>query len=155
METAEPVLRPATDAELPQLLALLPQLTSDLHKAATVPPLDRARAILDEQRRHGDIVVVVAEDAANATLVGSCTIVIVPNLTYGGRPWAMIENVVVASGWRGRGIGTRLLDYVCDLARQHDCYKVQLISGAKDEQVAFYRRNGLDDARSRGFKKYL
>ena len=81
-------------------------------------------------------------------------VVIVPNFTY-GRPWAIIENVVIAAEYQNRGIGTAMMEYAFDLARDHGCYKVQLLSGQVEEQIRFYRRLGMDDEHCRGFKKWF
>src|SRR5512132_4075074 len=41
--------------------------------------------------------------------VGTTDLLIAPNLTHGGAPWAIVENVVVDPAWRGRGVGRALL----------------------------------------------
>ncbi len=149
-------LRLARPTDLAQLLALLPALTSRPQSpGAAVPSLAVAEQIFDQMQRQGNVFVAVAARDEGDGLLGSCTLVVVPNLTYGGRPWAALENVVVAPACRGAGIGTRLVAFACDLARRHGCYKVQLVSGPHEEQRRFYRRLGFDDARGRGFKYYL
>jgi len=47
-------------------------------------------------QRHGNVRLVLARRAATGAVVGSCMVVIVPNRTY-RRPWAIIENVVIAA----------------------------------------------------------
>ena len=42
--------------------------------------------------------------------ISTCTLVVVPNLTRGGLPYALIENVVTHAGHRGRGYGKAVLD---------------------------------------------
>lgn len=151
-------LRLAQPDDIVGLLTLLPHLSSrPTSDAAAVPPLADARRIFERMQRQGNIFVIVAtvEDEEATSLVGTCTLVVVPNFTHGGRPWTIIENVVVAAMARGRGFGALLLEYAFDLARRHDCYKVQLVSGPKEEQHRFYRRLGFDNQRCRGFKKLL
>jgi GNAT superfamily N-acetyltransferase len=153
MESHGIVIRSATREDVAELLTVLPQLTSDPQRpAAAMPSLAEALAIFDRQQQHGNVLVLVATAGADGPIIGSCTLVIVPNFTYGGRPWAIAENVVIVAAYRGRGIGTRLMEYACDLCRHHGCYKLQLISGPKPEQVRFYRDLGFDDQHSRGFK---
>ena len=43
-------------------------------------------------------------------VVACLTLVVVPNLSRGARPYAMIENVVTDAAHRGQRVGRRLLD---------------------------------------------
>ena len=86
---------------------------------------------------------IVAED--KDILVGSCYLNVIPNMTRGGRPYAIIENVITDSAHRKRGIGKALIDRALDMAWQQNCYKVMLMSGRKQAAVhAFYRQCGFD-----------
>ena len=79
----------------------------------------------------------------------------VPNLTHGCEPWAIVENVIVASAARRTGVGRALLGHLIELARKAGCYKLQLVSGKhRAEAHEFYRSMGLD-AVAEGFKIYL
>ena len=66
---------------------------------------------------------IVTQENLTEAIVGVLTIVIVPNLTYGGRPWSMIESVVVRQEWRRKGIGKKLMDFAIDLAEDNHCSK--------------------------------
>jgi hypothetical protein len=48
---------------------------------------------------YGNVFIVVAE--SDHEVVGALTMAVVPSFTYEGRPWAIIENVVVAREQRG------------------------------------------------------
>ena len=86
---------------------------------------------------------IVAED--KGVLMGSCYLNVIPNITRGGRPYAVIENVITDSTHRKRGIGKALIDRAIEMAWQHNCYKVMLMSGRKQEAVdAFYKQCGFD-----------
>ena len=112
--------------------------------------------IFNRIQEHGNIFIIVAIDGkAEGQIVGALTIVVVPNLTYGGRPWAVIENVVVDRNYRGQGIGSLMMEQAFQMAKELGCYKVQVVSGAKDEQIRFYRQVGMDDQKCHGYKKYL
>jgi GNAT superfamily N-acetyltransferase len=76
------------------------------------------------------------------TLVATRTLTIVPNLTRGARPYAVIENVVTHSAHRRRGFGRSVMRMALHAAWDHDCYKVMLASGRADA-VAFYESVGL------------
>lgn len=74
----------------------------------------------------------------------TCTLVIVPNLTRGARPYGLIENVVTDVGQRGRGLARALLKAAIATAWQQGCYKVMLMTGRSDEAtLRFYERSGF------------
>ncbi|QEQ95303.1 GNAT family N-acetyltransferase [Neptunomonas concharum] len=77
-------------------------------------------------------------------LVGTCTINICPNLSWSGRPYAIIENVVVTSTERNRGIGKALLAFAKKYCQEYGCYKVALMTGSqKPETLHFYESAGF------------
>ena len=77
-------------------------------------------------------------------LLGTCTVNVCPNLSWSGRPYAIIENVIVAEGHRGQGIGKAVLQYATDFARRAGCYKVALMTGSKDPAIhRFYGSAGF------------
>lgn len=88
-----------------------------------------------------------------ARIVASCTLVVVPNLTRGGKPYGLIENVVTHGDFRNRGFGRKLPDAASDAAWLADCYKVMLMTGSKrPETIRFYLRNGFEQSKT-GFQK--
>ncbi len=88
-----------------------------------------------------------------AAIVVTCTLIIIPNLTRGGAPYALIENVVTHADHRGKGYGKLILDVACDRAWQHNCYKVMLSTGStKPSVLGFYERAGFEQSRT-GFQK--
>ncbi len=76
--------------------------------------------------------------------IATCTLVVIPNLTRGCAPYALIENVVTDNGHRGIGYGGELLSAAIDLAWQAKCYKVMLMSGQANRKAhRFYERLGF------------
>ena len=135
----------------PDELASLLELYGHLH-AADVPLPDAAtvQAVWQEMLRDPRLRCLVAEDAGR--LVASCTLVIVPNLTRGARPYGLIENVVTHADYRRRGIATRLLRQALDMAWEAGCYKVMLLTGRKDEAtLRFYEQAGFQRDEKTGF----
>jgi GNAT superfamily N-acetyltransferase len=95
----------------------------------------------------------------DGAIVGTVTLVLVPNLTHGGKPWAQVENMVVEEGRRGTGVGRRFIEECLAVAREAGCYKVQLQSGNQRREGphdahAFYAHAGFQPS-SVGFRYYL
>ena len=89
-------------------------------------------------------------------IVSSCVCVIIPNLTRNVRPYAFIENVVTLSGFRGRGYATECLDYARNIAEQNNCYKMMLLTGAKDQKILdFYKRAGYNSEDKTAFIQWI
>ena len=63
--------------------------------------------------------------------------------------------MVVERPVRRHGIGRKLVTAAIDHAQEQGCYKVQLLSGTKPEQLAFYRAIGFGTANCTGHKLYL
>jgi GNAT superfamily N-acetyltransferase len=69
---------------------------------------------------------------------------VTPNMTRSASPYAVIENVVVDSGFRGRGFGKTLMAAVLGRAWDAGCYKATLTTGSQREAThAFYRACGF------------
>jgi len=85
-------------------------------------------------------------------LVASCTLIVIPNLTNGGKPYALIENVVTDALHRGQGYGTRLLRAAVAAAWEAGCYKVMLLTGSKQPStLKFYENAGFEQSKT-GFQ---
>lgn len=86
------------------------------------------------------------------TLVSSCILVIVPNLTRNARSYGLIENVVTHADYRRQGIGKRLMQHVLQFAWSQNCYKVMLMSDVKRKEAhQFYEQVGFSRDRKVGF----
>ena len=89
---------------------------------------------------------------AKGRLIGSCVLVVVPNLTRRARSFGVIENVVTHSSYRRQGIGTRMMRHALALAWERNCYKVMLLSGAgREEAHKFYENLGFRQDTKVGF----
>lgn len=76
----------------------------------------------------------------------ACTysIMIAPNLNHGGKPWAVVENVVVSKAWQGRGLGRTMMEHAIAQAINEGCYKLALSSNAKRVGAhVFYEKLGF------------
>ena len=145
------VIREATREDLPRIVSLLDQLGERPGQEDDSSPLDAAYGaafdeIASDQRQR---LLVVEADGA---LVGTLVLLVVPNLGHRGRPYAIVENVVVDAEARGTGFGERLMGYAIDEARRAGCYKITLASALRrDDAHRFYERLGFR-AGHKGFR---
>ncbi len=107
------------------------------------PPLADGRG--EEQWRrlltHPGTEVFVA-DAGDRPLA-AVTLHVLPNMTYGGAPYALIENVVTAADRRGQGLGEAVMAHAVERARLAGCYKVMLLTGRIRGAAGFYEKLGF------------
>lgn len=84
--------------------------------------------------------------------ISTCTLIVVPNLTRGGKPYSMIENVVTSSDHRRMGYGAEVLRVAIASAWDAGCYKVMLLTGSKDPStLRFYKNVGFEQSKT-GFQ---
>jgi GNAT superfamily N-acetyltransferase len=146
------LVRRASQADLDALLALYRELAGE---KGTARPADRSDAeavlakILADPGRELVVAVVDGEP------VGTADLLVVTNLTYGGRPWGIVENVVVAEAARRKGVGRALMQHLIALAREAGANKLQLLSGKqRTEAHELYRSVGMQ-ALAEGFRIYF
>lgn len=144
-------VRLATEADLPELIELLTQLSLDAPREDLGPPLPDSyrRAFAEIAADSRQRLLVVERDGR---IVGSATLVIVPNLSHQGRPYALAENVVVDESARGSGYGELLMRHAMEEARRAGCYKLVLTSNKqRTDAHRFYQRLGFRTT-SEGFR---
>jgi GNAT superfamily N-acetyltransferase len=148
-----PVLvRLATPNDLSALLLLYQELAGDRGGALPGEAVV-AQPLFEEMAAQSGRHLLVAEIDGN--VVGTADLLIVPNLTHGGAPWAIVENVVVDEGVRRSGVGGALIDEAVRRSRAAGCYKVQLLSNKQRRQAhQFYLSAGFV-AVAEGFRRYL
>ncbi|MCA0400829.1 MAG: GNAT family N-acetyltransferase [Proteobacteria bacterium] len=132
------VCRAARADDLLALLALYAELSPDN------PPLDvpMAEARLAQMLAMPQLHLGIGE--IGGRVVTTATLLLVPNLTRGARPFGLIENVVTLAAYRGQGHARRLLANLVDQARDANVYKVMLMTGRKGESVlGFYESCGF------------
>lgn len=132
-------LRQVELEEIESVLALIDQYERPTSRR---PTHERTKEIYAAIKESGGCVVGAFGEGDN--LVGTCTVNVCPNLSWSGRPYAIIENVIVARDHRKKGIGSAILQYATSFARQAGCYKVALMTGSKDPAThRFYESAGF------------
>lgn len=119
-----------------------------------IPPYDKAKSIFEKILSNEDYHIIVAEE--DGVIVSSCTVVIVPNLTRGVRPYARVENVVTHAEHRGKGLATACLERAKEIAMREGCYNIALLTGSKSEStLKFYENAGYNRNDKTGFIMWL
>jgi GNAT superfamily N-acetyltransferase len=80
----------------------------------------------------------------DTSLVASCYLNIIPNITRSASPYAIIENVITEQTRRQSGYGRQIIQQTLNYAWSHGCYKAMLQTGSKQAGThAFYRACGF------------
>lgn len=97
--------------------------------------------------------ILVAEKDHN--VVGMATVQLVIS-TAEGNPSLLVEDVVVAYGYRGQGLGTKLLEYICKWGTQKGATRMQLLADLDNtEALDFYRATGWNKTQLVAFRKIV
>ncbi len=114
-------------------------------------PIDLAQQNITRLQQLEGSAILIGE--ADREILTTCTLVVIPNLTRSGAPYAIIENVVTHPSRRGQGLGTAILDAATARAWQYGCYKVMLSTGSTSPAtLSFYESAGFEQSRT-GFQK--
>lgn len=144
------MIREVTENDLDGLLRLYMQLHDDPFPEKD----DRVMGIWKSILRDKDHHVIVAEE--DGTIISSCVCVIVPNLTHGQRPYALVENVITDKDHRKKGHATACLHFAREIAQRENCYKMMLLTGSKSKDtLAFYERAGYNRNDKTAFIQWL
>ncbi|WP_424359173.1 GNAT family N-acetyltransferase [Methanocella sp. MCL-LM] len=142
------LIRPDELDQLLELYRLLHPADPDARENPDLPQL--WEEISNDKNLFYPVVVV------DGKIVSSCTLAIVKNLTRGLRPYGLIENVITHPGHRKKGYGTLALHKAVGIAQEHNCYKVMLLTGHKDEAtLKFYDRAGFVRGEKTGYIIHL
>ena len=98
--------------------------------------------------------VIVADE--DGRIVSTCTVVIIPNITYDRRPYAVVENIVTASEFRAQGLATACLEEAKAIAQAANCFRILLTTGSRlDSTHKFYQKLGYNKAELTAFSQWL
>jgi len=126
-------VRAATEADIEALL----ELYLDLTRAPTIGGATEVQNVL----RHPGTTIFVAEaDQGPKAMV---TLHILPNVTWGGRPYGLVENVVSHTSVRGQGYGRMALQAAIEAGRAANVYKIMLLTGRARNARGFYESLGF------------
>lgn len=148
-------IRPAAEADVPRIIELYRGLVitqADVERGAA-PSVERYREVLRQIQQMPGHELLVAE--RDGQVLGTLVMLIVPNLSHRGTPWALVENVVVDPEYRGQGIGGEMMRHAITHAEQAGCYRIILTSHRdRTDAHRFYLSLGLEGS-SIGFRRYF
>ena len=140
------IIRKAEKKDYSAIMALYQQLQPDDPEVEE----PKGKSVFESITGSDNNTLLVAE--INDTLVSSCYLNIIPNLTRNARPYALIENVITDQNYRNKGIGKSIMQYAINKAWETGCYKVMLMTGRKEEStLEFYRKCGLESGLKTAF----
>ncbi|HKK29550.1 MAG TPA: GNAT family N-acetyltransferase [Alphaproteobacteria bacterium] len=154
MIAGEVIFRPATEADLPALVALLADDALGQGREDSGEPLNpRYLAAFNALKADANQLLVAAERAGE--VIGVFQLSFIPGLSHCGSWRGQIESVRVAASERGSGLGGQLMDWAIEECRRRGCHLVQLTSDkARADAHRFYERLGFK-ASHEGFKLTL
>jgi L-amino acid N-acyltransferase YncA len=148
-------IRRATEEDIPRILELYRELaitTSQAELSRSPSPGDYRRAFAEICDAPGHELLVAERQGE---VVGTMVLLIVPNLSHGACPWALVENLVIAHGQRRRGLGKLLMDYAIARAEEAGCYRIVLSSDKRRREAhRFYRSLDFEPS-AHGFRLYF
>jgi predicted N-acetyltransferase YhbS len=148
-------VRAATENDIPRILELYRQLSITTAPAELdrKPSLEDYRQVFARISAVPGLELLVAEKEGK--VAGSVVLFIAPNLSHGGLPWALVENVIVDQKYRRQSIGKLLMDFAIARAKEAGCYRIGLSSDkTRKEAHQFYRALGFK-ASAHGFRLYF
>jgi ribosomal protein S18 acetylase RimI-like enzyme len=140
------IIRKAEKRDYAAIMALYQQLQPD----DPVVEERKGRPVFENIIESGNNFLLIAE--TDNSVVSSCYLNIIPNLTRNVHPYAVIENVITDQYYRNRGIGKAIMRHAIKQAWEAGCYKVMLLTGRKEEStLEFYRSCGLESGLKMAF----
>lgn len=132
------IIREVKPSDFERLIFLYSQLKPDEEERVSG---EKLRAVFSNICRDSRQRVYVCEEGGR--LVSSCVLV-------------LVENVVTDKNYRKRGYAAAVLKHACGASGEYGCYKVMLMTGAKDEgTLRFYERAGFNRNDKTAFIRWL
>ncbi|WP_077622658.1 GNAT family N-acetyltransferase [Sediminibacillus massiliensis] len=151
---AEPIIRQAGQKDLDKIVGMLADDPLGKKRECYEQPLPasylKAYQAIESDPNNELIVAVYVRE-----VIGVAQITFTPYITYQGGWRATIEGVRIARSVRGKGVGSKLIDWGIRRAKARGCHLVQLTTDKKrKDALRFYERLGFN-ATHEGFKMSL
>lgn len=112
-----------------------------LYNELTVGPAAKDAGLFDKVLNHPGTSVFglfVQKD-----LAAMVTLHLLPNVVWGGRPYALIENVVTRACYQRHGYGRQVMETAIEAAWSANAYKIMLMTGQARGATGFYEALGF------------
>ncbi len=134
-------IRLATRQDVPSIVQMLQRDSVSTHSGDT-GTLEQQLKAFDEISSHPDNELIVA--TLGGEIVGTLQLTFIPGMSYQGRWRALVEAVRVRDDIRNQRIGTRLMEWVIQRARDRQCRLIQLTTNkVRVDAQRFYQRLGF------------
>jgi len=131
------LIRQAKESDLPAVTELLKGMDGEDGISS-----GEAQVIWREMEKYPYYEVYVVEE--NQRIIATCSLIIIDNLGHKGAKLAVAESMIVSQEYRGRAIGSKLMQFVMEKAKEENCYKLMLSSNKKRiEAHKFYEQLGF------------
>lgn len=132
--------REASSSDLEALLGLYALLEFEPAQSLS---LEAARVRFERYREYPNYWIYVVE--ADEAIVGTFALIVVDSVAHSGKPFAVVEDVVVSQDWQGRGIGKLMMEFAMLRCKEFGCYKLALSSHLKRQKAhSFYESLGFE-----------
>ena len=145
-------IRLAKESDIPRILELyheLSMITTKVEQGLSTS-WDDYRKVFTEISSNPRRALLVAE--YDGDVVGTVALYIIPNLSHGATPYALVENLVVNHKYRRRGIGKKLMEYTIARAKQERCHRIELCSSKGRKEAHRLYRSVDFEASAYGFR---
>jgi ribosomal protein S18 acetylase RimI-like enzyme len=144
MSASRITIRPARRDDVPDIVAMLADDPLGRGRERLEDPLQPAYfAAFEAVEADNNIQLMVAE-GDDGVVVGCLQLCILPGLSSQGARRGLIEDVRIATRWRGKRIGEEMVRWAIDEARARGCKLVELLTHqTRVDAQRFYVRVGF------------
>lgn len=137
------VFRPARRGDLPSIVRMLAEddLGSQRERFEDPLPESYYKAFGQIENDPGHELIVAELDGK---VIGTLHLIFIPSISYQGGLRAQVESVRVDGGYRGQGIGAKMMEWTIERARARGAHMMQLTTHkSREDAHRFYERLGF------------
>jgi len=119
----------------------------------TLSPVSVSPERIGALAKSRDTHLLVCDDAGE--IIATALVCLCQDVMFDNQPFALVENVVVSSDYKRKGIGKNMMDYIEVFCLEQDCSKIMLLTSSENRDArSFYTAMGYDPDAKIGFIKY-